>query len=105
MDTVLGTQIAATLIAVYRFFMTPLGWGWAGLVWGYALLWFLFNDRLKLLAFKIFDPLQARAPVNLKQEIADRAYQIYEKQGHQEGNADQDWNKAEQEIKNEESPN
>jgi H+-transporting ATPase len=34
---VLGTQIVATLIAVYGLFMTPLGWGWAGLfVWGYA---------------------------------------------------------------------
>jgi len=33
---VLGTQIIATLIAVYGLFMTPLGWGWAGLVWGYA---------------------------------------------------------------------
>ena len=27
-------------------FMTPLGWGWAGFVWGYALLWFLLNDPL-----------------------------------------------------------
>ena len=26
---VLGTQIVATLIAVYGLFMTPLGWGWA----------------------------------------------------------------------------
>ena len=35
---VLGTQMLATLIAVYGLFMTPLGWGWAGFVWGYALL-------------------------------------------------------------------
>ena len=34
---VLGTQIVATLIAVYGLFMTPLGWGWALFVWGYAL--------------------------------------------------------------------
>ena len=34
---VLGTQTVATLIAVYGLFMTPLGWGWAGFVWGYAL--------------------------------------------------------------------
>ncbi|MGB7592365.1 MAG: plasma-membrane proton-efflux P-type ATPase, partial [Terriglobia bacterium] len=38
---VLGTQIVATLIAVYGLFMTPLGWGWAGFVWAYALAWFL----------------------------------------------------------------
>ena len=48
---VLGTQILATLIAVYGVFMTPLGWGWALLVWGYALVWFLINDRVKLLAY------------------------------------------------------
>ena len=48
---VLGTQILATLIAVYGFFMTPLGWGWALFVWGYALAWFLVNDRVKLLAY------------------------------------------------------
>jgi H+-transporting ATPase len=50
---VLGTQIIATLIAVYGLFMTPLGWGWAGFVWAYALGWFLFNDRLKLLAYRM----------------------------------------------------
>ncbi|MFH0916880.1 MAG: plasma-membrane proton-efflux P-type ATPase [bacterium] len=53
---VLGTQIVATLIAVYGLFMTPLGWGWATFVWGYALAWFLVNDRLKLLAYRVFDP-------------------------------------------------
>jgi len=56
---VLGTQTVATLIAVYGLFMTPLGWGWAGFVWGYALLWFLVNDRIKLLAYRIFDPAGA----------------------------------------------
>ncbi|WP_036418976.1 plasma-membrane proton-efflux P-type ATPase [Mycobacterium sp. 155] len=44
---VLGTQALATLIAVYGVLMTPLGWGWAGVVWGYALLWFFVNDRVK----------------------------------------------------------
>ena len=47
---VLGTQILATLIAVFGIFMTPLGWGWAAFVWVYALAWFLVNDRVKLLA-------------------------------------------------------
>ena len=53
---VLGTQIIATLIAVYGVLMTPLGWGWALFVWGYALAWFLLNDRVKLLAYLILDP-------------------------------------------------
>ena len=55
---VLGTQTLATLIAVYGVFMTPLGWGWALFVWGYALAWFLVNDRVKLLAYRIFDPVK-----------------------------------------------
>jgi len=53
---VLGTQIVATLIAVYGFLMTPLGWGWGLFVWGYALAWFLLNDRIKLLSYRILDP-------------------------------------------------
>jgi H+-transporting ATPase len=53
---VLGTQTLATLIAVYGLFMTPLGWGWALFVWGYALAWFLVNDGVKLLAYRFFDP-------------------------------------------------
>ncbi|MGA7950451.1 MAG: HAD-IC family P-type ATPase, partial [Thiobacillaceae bacterium] len=53
---VLGAQIAALLIAVYGVFMMPLGWGWALFVWGYALSWFFVNDRVKLLAYRVFDP-------------------------------------------------
>jgi H+-transporting ATPase len=62
---VLGTQIVATLIAVYGIFMTPLGWGWAGFVWAYALIWAFVSDRVKLLAYRIFDPLttSAKRPV------------------------------------------
>jgi H+-transporting ATPase len=69
MLAVFGTQIVATLIAVYGLFMTPLGWGWALFVWGYALVWFLVSDRIKLLAYRVFDPLGApllgRTPVNV----------------------------------------
>ena len=57
---VVGTQVLATLIAVYGLFMTPLGWGWALFVWGYALAWFLLNDRVKLLAYRILDPVKER---------------------------------------------
>ncbi len=53
---VFGTQTVATLIAVYGLFMTPLGWGWALFVWGYALAWFLVNDRVKLLAYQVLVP-------------------------------------------------
>jgi H+-transporting ATPase len=63
---VLGTQAIATLIAVYGVFMAPLGWKYAGFVWGYALAWFLFNDRLKLLAYWILDRSKSQATDNVK---------------------------------------
>ena len=69
---VFGTQAVATLIAVYGVFMTPLGWGYAGIVWGYALAWFLVNDRVKLLAYRIFDSPKAAAAAKTK-GIAARA--------------------------------
>ena len=53
---VIGTQLVATLIAVYGIFMAPIGWHWAIVVWGYALAWFLVNDRIKLAAYKVFSP-------------------------------------------------
>ncbi len=57
---VFGTQMVATLLAVYGVFMTPLGWGWALFVWGYALAWFLVNDRVKLLAYRFLEPVRPR---------------------------------------------
>ncbi|MDR4482766.1 MAG: plasma-membrane proton-efflux P-type ATPase [Nitrospirales bacterium] len=73
---VLGTQILATLIAVYGLLMTPLGWGWALFVWGYALAWFLLNDRVKLLAYQVFDPtaspLLGRKPVDVTLDNSPR---------------------------------
>jgi H+-transporting ATPase len=58
----------ATLIAVYGLFMTPLGWKWAGFVWAYALLWFLVTDPVKLLAYRIFDPVKAETKPGSKIE-------------------------------------
>jgi len=104
---VVGTQIVATLIAVYGLFMTPLGWGWALFVWGYALAWFLVNDRVKLLAYRVFDPiaapLLAKIPVDGTLDIAKPAYELYERQGRREGHAVQDWLQAEQKIRHDES--
>ena len=67
---VFGTQAVATLIAVYGVFMTPLGWGYAGIVWGYALAWFFVNDRVKLLAYRIFDSPKAAAAAKAKGSAA-----------------------------------
>jgi H+-transporting ATPase len=67
---VLGTQALATLISVYGVFMTPIGWGYAAFVWGYALAWFLVTDRVKLLAYRILDPVKPKTPFDLEPQIA-----------------------------------
>jgi len=100
---VLGTQILATFIAVYGVFMTPLGWGWALFVWCYALAWFLLNDRIKLIAYKIFDPIKSKVSSDMAPQVAQRAYELYEQAGRREGHAAQDWEKAEHEIRKNES--
>jgi len=56
LGAVVVTQVLATFIAVYGLFMPAIGWSWALLVWGYAIAWFLLNDRVKLAAYRIFDP-------------------------------------------------
>lgn len=70
---VLGTQTLATLIAVYGLFMTPLGWGWALFVWGYALAWFLVSDRVKLIAYRILDPTKPKSASARLPQTAERA--------------------------------
>jgi H+-transporting ATPase len=53
---VLGTQALATCIAIFGLgLVTPLGWYWALLVWGYALAWALVSDRAKLLTYWVLD--------------------------------------------------
>ena len=60
---VVGTQAVATLIAVYgAWLVTPLGWKYAGIVWGYAFAWFLVTDPIKLLAYHILDATKKPTP-------------------------------------------
>ena len=59
MIAVVGTQVLATAICLFGFLVTPLWWGWAAMVWGYALVWFLVTDPLKLLTYKVLDGLKA----------------------------------------------
>ena len=51
-----ATKALATLAAVYGVFMNPIGWRWAGLVWGYALVWFFINDLIKRAGWRMFEP-------------------------------------------------
>jgi H+-transporting ATPase len=100
---VLGTQIIATLIAVYGLFMTPLGWKYAGFVWGYAILCALCTDRIKLLAYRILDPvgvpLLGRKSLDLRPQITAQAYRLYQQRVHGESQQDQDWLEAEREVR------
>jgi H+-transporting ATPase len=100
---VLGTQIVATLIAVFGIFMTPLGWKWAMFVWGYALVWFLLNDQIKVLAYRILDPtkpaLLSKEKADLSPQIAIQAYELYQERVRGESQADQDWLEAEREVR------
>ncbi len=50
---VIGTQLVATLIAVYGLLMTPLGWTYAVIVWGYCLVVFFLQDLVKIAMRKI----------------------------------------------------
>jgi H+-transporting ATPase len=62
LGAVCGTQAVATLVAVYgAWLVTPLGWGYAALVWGYAFAWFLLTDPIKLLAYRVLGGVKAEA--------------------------------------------
>ena len=44
-----STRVIGTIIAVYGFgLITPIGWNWALFIWVYALVWFVFNDAVKM---------------------------------------------------------
>ena len=59
---VVGTQAVATFVSVYgAWLVTPLGWKYAGFVWGYALAWFLMTDPVKLLAYKALDTIKVNS--------------------------------------------
>ncbi len=52
---VIGTQILATLIAASGLLMKPLRWELVALAWGYAIVWILLLDQIKLWAYSILE--------------------------------------------------
>jgi len=48
-----STRVLGTLIAVYGFLITPIGWTYALYMWVYALTWFAFNDAIKMMAYRL----------------------------------------------------
>ncbi|MGA2928232.1 MAG: hypothetical protein ABSG43_19990, partial [Solirubrobacteraceae bacterium] len=71
---VTSAELIATVIAVGGIFVTALPWEYALLVWGYALVWFLISDRVKLLAYRILDPVTDKdnTPLELTPQVANR---------------------------------
>ncbi len=54
-DATFLSRVAGTVIAVYGFgLMTPIGWKWAAYMWAYALIWFVFNDVVKMIVLKYY---------------------------------------------------
>jgi H+-transporting ATPase len=49
------TKVLATFVAVYGWFITPISWELALLVWGYALAAFFITDLLKVRIYKLLD--------------------------------------------------
>ena len=75
--------------------------GWQVLaIFVYAMIACLgVNDALKvaMIRWRVPDSV-ANMPVDMTPQIAKRAYELYEQRGHQDGQALQDWTKAEQEV-------
>lgn len=49
------TKLLATLLVVYGWFVSPIGWKLAGYVWGYALVMFVITDFLKVHFLHLLD--------------------------------------------------
>ena len=49
------TKVLATLLAVYGWWVSPIGWKLALFVWGYALVAFVITDFAKVRAYKLVD--------------------------------------------------
>ena len=49
------TKAAATLLAVYGWYISPIGWKLALFVWLYALIAFVITDFIKVYAYRLID--------------------------------------------------
>jgi len=69
-----GTQILGTLFAVYGWLIPAVGWGPALSVWGYAIVWLLILNGIKVIANRIMERK------HLGQEYAKKEMQKMSKQ-------------------------
>ena len=81
--------------------LKPLPWWQTVAVFVYAMVACLgLNDAIKVAMIQWRVPnAVAKRPEDVTLQIAKRAYELYEKRGHQDGRAVQDWEQAEHEIR------
>jgi magnesium-transporting ATPase (P-type) len=99
-DIIVGTLL--TLVGLPGFKALP--WWQTITVFIYAMVaCLLLNDAVKVALIKspVVNTVAAK-PVDVTQQIAKRAYGLYEKGGRKEGRAVQDWKQAELEIRKDE---
>lgn len=51
----IGTKFLATLVVVYGFYISPIGWKLAGIVWLYSLVAFVITDVIKVRLYSLLD--------------------------------------------------
>jgi len=66
------TQAVGTLIAVYGVLLTPIGWLNAAVVWGYAFVWFLILNGVKMIVHKVQNKTPGAGDAGGDQERPDR---------------------------------
>ena len=105
---VMASVVAETFIGTAVLFaglpgLTPLPWWQALAIFGYAAVSCLVvNEVVKVALLQWRKPaVLVKSPVDLKPQIATRAYELYEQRGRQDGRAAEDWGQAEREIRNE----
>ena len=59
------TQAIGTVATVYGWFMAPIGWRYAGLIWAYAIAWFLINSVCKVVAYRLLEHRTRRQAAHL----------------------------------------
>jgi H+-transporting ATPase len=69
-----ATKLLATLLAVYGWYVEPIGWKMALFVWGWALGAFVIQDQCKLVVYRLLD----HRGIKFRKEAAPAGVQLRE---------------------------
>jgi len=96
-DALMGTVLTSVGLPG----LMPLPWTQTLAIFVYAMVACLgVNDAVKvaMIKWRVLNAVAGK-PVDVTPQIAQRAYELYENRGRQDGRADEDWNQAEREIR------